>query len=274
MSLQINLLGRFSLVLENADATTLIAPRMRELLAWLILHSAAPSPRRIVASVLWPDVRDDQALKNLRTLLTRLRSTLPQLAFSLHASGDNLQWRGDPRQSIDVHLFQKARGLGFAMLGEGRQEAALAHFAEAYVHYAGELLPGHYTDWINEERERFYKCWFEVANQYARLLLVRGDLLLAQEIAGQLQRSDPLHEGAAAIFMHTQLALQDRVGALRTYHSIAGLLRDEIGVEPGSDLQTLYEAALFEDNALQGSREAIKLIYALWHVWKTPTPRD
>ncbi|MFO7634640.1 MAG: hypothetical protein R6W76_18975, partial [Caldilinea sp.] len=54
-------------------------PRLQRLLVYLLLHRRHPRPRQQIAFTLWADINEKQALKNLRTLLTRLRQTVPEL---------------------------------------------------------------------------------------------------------------------------------------------------------------------------------------------------
>ena len=75
--LHIQLLGDFRLSAGAAPLTTVAAPRLQALLAYLLLHHAAPQPRRQVAFLLWPDSGEPQALTNLRSLLLLLRRALP-----------------------------------------------------------------------------------------------------------------------------------------------------------------------------------------------------
>src|SRR2546429_5417746 len=48
------------------SVTSVDMPRLQSLLAYLVLHCAAPLPRAHLAYLMWPDSTDAQALTNLR----------------------------------------------------------------------------------------------------------------------------------------------------------------------------------------------------------------
>ena len=81
-SLRINLLGRFQVSQGDQPLAGFEHARFQHLLAYLTLHRTAPISRQQLAFLFWPDSTDQQALKNLRTLLTRLRQALPDAYHS------------------------------------------------------------------------------------------------------------------------------------------------------------------------------------------------
>ena len=75
--LHLDLLGTFRLCRGDQPLAGFEHARLQQLLAYLALHRLAPISRQQLAFLFWPDSIDQQALKNLRTLLTRLRRALP-----------------------------------------------------------------------------------------------------------------------------------------------------------------------------------------------------
>ncbi len=75
--LRIDLPGSFRLRLDDQPAAGFKHARLQHLLAYLALHRAAQISRQQLAFVFWPDSNNQQAFKNLRNLLTRLRHSLP-----------------------------------------------------------------------------------------------------------------------------------------------------------------------------------------------------
>ena len=93
-TLHIQLLGGFRLTADQTPVTTLDSPRLQALLAYLLVHRAAPHARAHLAFQLWPDTTEAQAHANLRTLLHRLRQALPDSDRFLHIDAQTVQWRG------------------------------------------------------------------------------------------------------------------------------------------------------------------------------------
>src|SRR6266436_1037610 len=102
------LLGDFLLLLEDAPVTTVDWPRLQSLLAYLVLHAAAPQSRTHLAFLLWPDSTEAQAHTNLRHLLHRLRRALPTADNFLRAEKQTLQWQPAAPWSLDVTNFERA----------------------------------------------------------------------------------------------------------------------------------------------------------------------
>lgn len=82
--LHVRLLGTFHLAYDGEAPTTVDTPRLRSLLAYLLLYREAPQPRHHLAFRFWPDSTDAQACTNLRKQLYHLRRALPDPDRFLH----------------------------------------------------------------------------------------------------------------------------------------------------------------------------------------------
>ncbi len=122
------------------------APRVRSLLAYLLLHADTSLPRARVAFVLWPDLTEAAARNNLRQTLHQLRGALPQIARFLHTDSETLQWSDAGDCRVDVREFERA--LSEAERSRPAERDWTNGLEEAVRWYAGELLPGCYDDWI------------------------------------------------------------------------------------------------------------------------------
>jgi DNA-binding SARP family transcriptional activator len=78
-TLHIHLLGDFLLVSGDTPVTTVDVPRLQSLLAYLVLHRAAPQARSHLAYLFWPDSTEAQARAYLRKLVYQLRQALPDV---------------------------------------------------------------------------------------------------------------------------------------------------------------------------------------------------
>lgn len=91
--LHIQLLGGVRVQRQDMPVTPLLQPRLQALLAYLILHAGAPQPRIALAARFWPDLPETKAGANLRTLLFRLRQTLPHTESCLEITAQSACWR-------------------------------------------------------------------------------------------------------------------------------------------------------------------------------------
>ena len=106
--LYLHLLGPFRLFQSDHSVAGFGQARLQHLLAYLVLHRASPISRQQLAFLFWPDSIDQQALKNLRTLLARLRHALPDADHFIAVTAQTIQWRPDAPLTLDVAEFEAA----------------------------------------------------------------------------------------------------------------------------------------------------------------------
>ncbi len=243
--LRIQLLGSFQVSDDEKPVLRLQSDRLQALLAYLVLHRAAPLSRQQLAVTFWPDTTDAQARTNLRTLIARLREALPDVDQYIVFDSQTVQWRCAAPCVIDVIEFEQA-------LGENR-------LSDAVALYRGDLLPACYDDWITGERERLRQAYQHALDQLITRSEKQGHFDQAIAYAQRLLRHDPLHETTYRHLMRLQLAGGDRSGALRTYHTCATMLRDELGVEPSRETRALYGQLLKVDEpAVEAALEPVR----------------
>ena len=93
--LHIRLFDGLRISSEDRLITTVDAPRLQSLLAYLLLHGDAPQPRERLAFMFWPDSQEAQARTNLRQALHLLRRALPEADRFLDSDGRSVRWRAD-----------------------------------------------------------------------------------------------------------------------------------------------------------------------------------
>ncbi len=222
-TLHIQLLGDFLLISGETPVTSVDMPRLQSLLAYLVLHRAAPQPRAHLAYLMWPDSTDAQALTNLRNAVHRLRHTLPNADAFLHVTRQGLQWQSarpevswtldacHPERSegslsvqqaarpevswtLDVQDFERA--LTEADEAERAQDlkAARRALTQAVKVYQGDVLPSCYDEWLIPERDRLRQAFLRALERLIELLEHERDYATAISMAQRLLRLDPLHE--------------------------------------------------------------------------------
>ncbi len=113
------------------------------LLARLGLQPDRSHPREALTELLWPGVAPDAGRQRLRQTLTTLRQVLepPGTVGQPVLDADRLGVRLVPGSvECDALAFERACRAG--------------DLQQAHALYRGELLPGHYDEWINDERLR------------------------------------------------------------------------------------------------------------------------
>ncbi len=241
---QIRLLGDFCLMLGGAVDTRVGTTRMQALLGFLLLRRGTPQSRAYAAFQFWPDSSEKQALTNLRHLLHQLRRALPEIADFVRTDSRSVWWDHDAETDVDAF----AAAIGRAK--EARQRADHAEvqnaLESAVALYRGDLLPGCYGVWIEDDRARLRQDAITALEQLVSVAEERRDYVSALQHARHLREIEPTRESTHARLMHLCLLAGDRAGALRTYEECVATLQRELHVGPGSAVRNLRERALVE----------------------------
>src|SRR4051794_20289928 len=154
VALRVHMLGALELRLGDERLPPLESARVESLLGYLLVHRHAPQPRQQIAFRLWPDSTEPQARTNLRKVLHHLRRALPEADRFIEVGARTVGCRADAPLWLDVEAFEQA-------VDAGRPE-------EAVRLYGGELLEGHYDEWLTDERDRLARLYAEALERLAR----------------------------------------------------------------------------------------------------------
>jgi DNA-binding SARP family transcriptional activator len=229
------------------------APRLRSLLAYLLLHRTS-HPRERLAFLFWPDSDESQARTNLRQAFHLLRRALPEVDRFLDIDSRVVGLRGDAPWSVDVDEFERwvARARTARDADDAHEERSALEAAAAI--YGGDLLPECYDEWVVPVRERLRDGFSSVVARLAELLELERDYRGAIPWARQSLDSDPVNEEACRRLMRLHALSGDRAGALRVYHGCATALVRELGVTPSAATEESY-TRLLEPDAPAGPME-------------------
>jgi len=210
---RLQVLGGFRL---SAGNTVLAIPRSGQRLV-AILALRGPSPRLLVAGLLWPDVPEGKALGCLRTTMWRLR----QLQLVVAA-------RPHPELALPSGVAVDAHD----------PASVVASWRNGSRH-SSELLPGWYDDWVLLERERIRQVLLHATERAAEDSLTRGEPEIALTLAMAAVAVDSLRESAHRLVARAHLA-EGNVGEARRHVADAcQLMIDELGVPPSAALRNL-----------------------------------
>jgi len=237
--INLTLLGGFQARLNPGPLLRVPTRKAQGLLAYLALPRGVTHPRDQLASLLWGDMRQEQARTNLRQTLFNLRKVLPGSATeSLHQDGPYVAL--DPATvDVDVATFE-------ASVMRGTPEA----LAQAAAVYRGDLLEGlavheaPFEDWLMAERERLRELALEALAKLLAQQRAAGDIEAAVRTAVRLIALDPLLETVHRTLMRLYVELGRRAAALRQYQLCVGVLERELGVEPEAETRQLYQDIL------------------------------
>lgn len=214
--------------LERANTTIELPVGMQRLLAFLALRG--PAHRCVVAGTLWPDVPESQALASLRTGMWRMNRVLPGVVIT-----DGVRLSTAPAVQVD----SREQELFTTYLLRDHVEDQQWIDDGLHVLWQGELLPGWYDDWVVFERERLNQLRLHALEHTATLLVRRGRLGTALQLALEAVRTEPLRETANGVLMSVYLAEGNVVDAIHQFDTFRHVLWRELGLEPSAALARL-----------------------------------
>jgi WD40 repeat protein/serine/threonine protein kinase len=244
--LRITLLGSPAITLGVEPVKGFISSKSQALVYYLAATGQVHS-RDVLAGLLWSEVPDSTAKRNLRDVLSNLRQLIdPYMLITRQTVSLNQE----APYTVDSEIFreklssaQYTRQPDFETnLGE------LESLREAIALYNGEFLAGFYIpaaplfeEWLLGERELLNQ---ELNRGLERLVtgyLARREFKTAIRFAQRWSSINPVHEQAHRYLMRLYTRDGNRSAALRQYHECARILKEELGVDPASETTTLYE---------------------------------
>jgi DNA-binding SARP family transcriptional activator len=235
-------------VWTGQDWSGIGAPKWRALLAVLLLSQGqAVSTDRLIAE-LWGDRPPDRAANLVSIYVLRLRRVLGDRDGRLLTTrAPGYQLRLQPGE-LDAEQFQALAGRGRKALAGGDFRAAADVLAEALGLWRGRALadvPPFAL--VTAEAERL-----EESRLSALELRIEADLGCGMnaQLVPELRRllsDQPLREGLWGLLMQALDAAGRHAEALAAYGQAREVIAEELGVDPGPELQRLYQALLTAD---------------------------
>jgi DNA-binding SARP family transcriptional activator len=231
------LLGSLRVIYGSRDITPYFQGRLRDLISLLLLQPMdAPITRAEIAAKFWPDTTEGQALTNVRNLLHKLRTALPEAGTLLKITRQQIQWNSTADRWVDVHAFE--RGVAEASRLSG---AAAIHLLRSSVElYRGDLLTGTNDEWVLPIQERLHERLLASLARLVDLLIEDHDYVGAQHYAQLLVSVAPLREEPYRQLIRTYAIAGDTVAARQVYETCVAMLAREFDAPPSPATETIY----------------------------------
>jgi DNA-binding SARP family transcriptional activator len=224
--------------------------RQRAVLAALLLRANHVVPVDELAEALWGTELPPSARVSVQNYVARLRATLgpagPRIATHPHGYLIEL---GDGE--LDVARFEALLGQARAAAREGRWVEAAGAAGAALGLWRGEPLADAGSDVLAvREGPRLAELRLQAAE-----MRIDAELQLGRpgEVIGELRQlaaQQPLRERLHALLMLALYTDSRQAEALAAYQDARNVLVEELGAEPGPDLQRLHQQILAGDPAL------------------------
>ena len=205
---------------------------------FFFLLQSPPSTKEQIALHFWPDISPSRLKMRFKINIYRIRKAL----------------------GPDVIVFENDRYRVNRAIAHSWDREKLDELFQALQHAAGpeklkllkqatQLLKDPYladlqAEWAVPDRVHYQDIYRDLMVELAGLYLHEGWAQACLETARLLLRMDPLLEGAYRLIIQAYATLHDPAGMTLQYRQYQQTLRTELGLEPSSEINALYEQLL------------------------------
>lgn len=236
--LQLTLLGPIHVRYGDAPFSDLMSAKARALLYYLAV-TERPHSRQALAGLLWGDLPEADARRNLRGVVMKLRQVIAahlviqhqDLAFNLHSA-----------YQLDVAEFRRA------LTPTPGQPLTLAQLQAALDLYRGDFLEDFqvrqapaFEEWVMQQQAQLREMAFTAYHMIITLCHEQGLLDVGVTYARRLLQLDPIREDVHRQLMWLLARQGQRSAALAQYELCREVLARELNLEPAAETAVLYE---------------------------------
>ncbi len=259
--MELRLLGPLEVLDDEGRVVEVRGSKPKGLLALLGLRAGAVVSAGRIVEQLWGDREIRDPLNAVQVLVSKLRRALAAASgqgYQLIATTGSGYRLDVAPEVVDAVRFDQLTSEGRRLLGDGLAEAAAVTLREALGLWRGPALEDFGDDFAHGDRTRL-----EELRATAVELRIDADLALgrheqaAAELA-TLTSEYPLRERLRSQQMLALYRAGRQGEALRAYRAARTVLGEELGLDPGPELQRLEAAILARDPALDLAAAAVR----------------
>ncbi|MFD0959277.1 AfsR/SARP family transcriptional regulator [Paenibacillus chungangensis] len=176
---------RFKLSRQQVHSIKWRTSKARELFAYLLHHRGQTVYRDQLVKLLWADMEEEKAAKQLHTSIYHIRQTLKSLELNLRIA---YSWGKVPgyrleMQAMKVDVEEWERAVNCLDKPCSQSVAAYEHVLHAYE---GDYLGSYDYQWAVQERQRYRRLWLlhmrELSRYYEREGNIRKAIAVNQHV--------------------------------------------------------------------------------------------
>jgi SARP family transcriptional regulator, regulator of embCAB operon len=212
-----------------------------------VLGRHAAVTRDDLVNVLWPDQPPAEQDIALSAVLSKLRAALKRA----HLAGAGIEMRAGSlhlRLPAEVRIdVEDARNAVDEAEGAWRRRDLGEAWAQANVAVVvarRPLLPREEAPWIESERARLRAMHARALHVLSAVSAANGEPELALQHANEILALEPFRETGYQHLMRLHAESGNRGEALRVFHRLRELLRDELGTSPSPQTEALFREIL------------------------------
>jgi len=233
--LTIRCLGRFEVWRDGVPVHDWRRDKARTLLKHLVSHRGSIS-RDVLLDLLWPELEQDAAARNLRVTLHALRRALANDQSAqpyILSRGDSYRLNPEAPLWIDVEAFSERFEAATRLERQGRLDEALSGYEAAESLYRDDyLVDDLYAEWTMIPRERLKDQYLQVLTRLADAAFAAGDYERCITCCHKILSRDSCREQSYQQLMRCHSLLGHRARAFRWFDVCRDVLARELGEAP------------------------------------------
>jgi DNA-binding SARP family transcriptional activator len=248
------ILGPIEVLDYVGEPVPLGGPKQRALLALLLLHANEVVSADRLMDGLWGDELPDTAKNTIQVYVSQLRKIIRAAgavdrALITQLPGYRLTIADE---SLDLNRFGRLTAEGRDALARGAADVASVRLRDALAIWRGEpLVDFSYEPFAQAEIERLLELRLAAIEDRFEADLERG---VHTALVGDLEALVRAHPRRERLRGHLMIALY-RSGrqedALEVYRAAADRMGDDLGIDPGPELQRVHQAVLRQEPWLE-----------------------
>ncbi|MBW4085676.1 response regulator [Paenibacillus sp. S150] len=214
--------------------------KAQEVFALLLHNRGQWMLKDTIVDLVWPDFKPEKAVTNLHTTVYHIRKLLKTWDMGVLVEFSQERYRLTYENiSFDVEDFVRGwRGTPV----ESDQE--LAGREAVLSLYQGDYLAEHHYDWAEPRRKELQAAYLQMALRSAEYELNLSRPREAQARLLSLQKVDPYSEEICRLALRSYADLGDFIGCRNHYDTYKALLHSELGIHPGSVMDSWVQKVL------------------------------
>jgi len=239
--LELRLLGPPQILLDGTHVSDLTSRKALALFYYLCATGRSHS-RQALAGLLWSELPEARARRNLRGELHRLRHDYALADAFLIIQRAAVAFNRQSRYTLDVAQFEACAADANPPV-EQMQHALSLYRGEFLADFAVFDAP-QYEEWMRWERERLCAMALRLSHELVGRLLEQQQFENALATVDWLLALDRMNEQGYQQKMRLLALTGQRTQALELYEACADLLYQELGVDVSPETQALYDDIL------------------------------
>lgn len=210
-------------------------------LFFFLLDASSPESKDRIITALWPDF-DDNVNQTFHSTLHQLRKLLGDACFVFHTNGYSLNLAACYGENVwyDVQEFRTLRTEADHALAAKDDAAARNALLRMVELYQGDYGRPFSNDWCIFRRDELCTIYLEAQRQLAQIAWRSQAYSESIHHWRHILNVDNCQEEAHYNIMLCYLRQAKRSAALRQYQLCKEILREELGIEPGSAIENLH----------------------------------